>query len=156
MTRRGDRSAEKEAFWKLAVDEWRAGGTSVREFCRNNGLKESAFYFWRRELARRAGLPALCTTEGPVAEAEAEARRTKRTRRNSENSPASESPTAMFLPLTLRSRGTAADEGGESGSIEIVVGGHRLRVPPGFDEETLSRLLEMLELRAGRMPTSRA
>lgn len=141
MTKRGDRSLEKEAFWKLAVDEWRSAGTTIREFCRTNGLKESAFYFWRRELAKRAGLPALSTTEGPVAEAEG--RRTKRARKNSEASPAF-SPTAMFLPLTLRAHETAAAEGAESGSIEIVVGGHRLRVSPGFDEETLSRLLRML------------
>lgn len=141
MTRRGDRSLEKEAFWKLAVEEWKTADTTIREFCRSNGLKESAFYFWRRELAKRAGLPALSTTEGPVAEAEG--RRTKRARKNSEASPAF-SPTAMFLPLTLRAHETAAAEGAESGSIEIVVGGHRLRVSPGFDEETLSRLLRML------------
>ncbi len=133
MTKRGDRSLEKEAFWKPAVDEWRAAGSSIREFCRTNGLKESAFYFWRRELAKRAGLPG----------AETEGRSTQWARKNSEASPAP-SPTAMFLPLTLRSHETAAAEGAESGSIEIVVGGHRLRVSPGFDEETLSRLLRML------------
>lgn len=142
MTRLGDRSSEKEAFWKLAVDEWKTAGTTIREFCRSNGLKESAFYFWRRELAKRAGLPALSPTEGPVTEAEG--RRTTRARKNSDTSRASESPTAMFLPLTLRAHETAAAEGAESGSIEIVVGGHRLRVSPGFDEETLSRLLRML------------
>lgn len=141
MTKRGDRSLEKEAFWKLAVDEWRAAGTSIREFCRTNGLKESAFYFWRRELAKRAGLPALSPIEGLVAEPEG--RRIKRARKNSEASPTS-SPTAMFLPLTLRSHETAAAEGAESGAIEIVIGDHRLRVPPGFDEETLSRLLRLL------------
>lgn len=37
---RGDRSLEKEAFWKLAVDEWKMTGTSIREFCRTNGLKQ--------------------------------------------------------------------------------------------------------------------
>ncbi|MCG3185342.1 MAG: hypothetical protein ICCCNLDF_03571 [Planctomycetes bacterium] len=141
MTRRGDRSLEKEAFWRLAVEEWKTAGTTIREFCRSNGLKESAFYFWRRELARRAGLPALSTAEGPAAEAKV--RRTGRTRENSQAGQAP-SPTAMILPLTLRSHETAAAGGGESGSIEIVVGGHRLRVSPGFDEETLKRLLRML------------
>ncbi len=141
MTKRGDRSLEKEAFWKLAVDEWRSAGTTIREFCRTNGLKESAFYFWRRELAKRAGLPALSSTARPVTEPEG--RRIKRARKNSETSPAP-SPTAMFLPLTLRPSGSAPSEGAESGSIEIVVGGHRLRVSPGFDEETLNRLLRML------------
>jgi hypothetical protein len=46
----------------------RAACASFREFCRNNGRKESAFYFWRRGLAIRAGPPAqkpaehLCTS----------------------------------------------------------------------------------------------
>ena len=79
MTRRGDRTLEKEAFWKLAVDEWLAGGTSVREFCISNGLKESAFYFWRRGLAKRAGMPV----------AEAAGRGTKKARKNSETAHAS-------------------------------------------------------------------
>lgn len=148
MTRHGERSSEKEAFWKLAVDEWWAAGTSIRKFCRSNGLTETAFYFWfwRRELAKRAGLPV----------AEPEGRRTRKSRRNSDNSLASESLTAMFLPLTLRPHETAAVEGAEPGSIEIVVGDHRLGVPPGFDEVTLSRLLAGLGRLAGRMPTSRA
>ena len=131
MTRRGDRSVEKEAFWKLAVDEWRAAGTSVREFCFSNGLKESAFYFWRRELAKRAGAAVI----------ESGTRKARKPRAKPQAEPA-QSPTAMFLPLTLRPSGTAPSEGAESGCIEIVAGGHRLRVPPGFDEETQSRLPE--------------
>lgn len=133
MTKRGDRSLEKEAFWKLAVDEWRSAGTTIREFCRSNGLKESAFYFWRRELAKRAGAPVI----------ESGIRKPRKPRAKPQAEPA-QSPTAMFLPLTLRPSGSAPSEGAESGSIEIVVGGHRLRVSPGFDEETLSRLLRML------------
>ena len=31
---------------------WREGGQSVRTFCRAENVRESAFYFWRRELAR--------------------------------------------------------------------------------------------------------
>lgn len=135
MANRGERSVEKEAFWKLAVDEWRQAGTSVREFCRSNGLKESAFYFWRRELAKRQGL----------ATAESGTRPARTSAPKLETPPAASlSPTAMFLPLTLRSQETAASEISEAGAIEIVSGHHRVRVSPGFDEETLSRLLRLL------------
>jgi transposase-like protein len=133
MTRRGDGSLEKEAFWKLAVDEWRAARTSIREFCRSNGLKESAFYFWRRELAKRAGATVI----------ESGTRKAGKPRAKPQAEPA-QSPTAMFLPLTLRSQETEAAGDSDSRSIEIVAGSHRLRVPPGFDEETLSRLLRLL------------
>jgi len=33
--------------------EVRSGGQSVREFCRERGLKENLFYSWRRELRMR-------------------------------------------------------------------------------------------------------
>ncbi|MCA8917399.1 MAG: transposase, partial [Planctomycetes bacterium] len=115
MSKRGDRSDEKEAFWKLVVDEWRAVGGNIREFCRSNGLKESAFYFWRRELAKRSAEPAA----GP----HPRGRRRKRT--GAVTATAAPSPTAMFLPLTIRS--PEAPEY-EAGAVEIFVSGHRLRV----------------------------
>lgn len=48
-----ERDADKEAFWRLAVQEQRASGLSVRAFCAREGLTESNFYAWRRQLARR-------------------------------------------------------------------------------------------------------
>ena len=49
--RRGD--PQKQTYWEEVVRRWREGGQSVRAFCRAEGVRESAFYFWRRELARR-------------------------------------------------------------------------------------------------------
>ena len=49
--RRGD--PERKRQWLAAVERWRQSGRSVRDFCRAQGLKESTFYFWRRELTRR-------------------------------------------------------------------------------------------------------
>jgi transposase-like protein len=47
------RSAEKEAFWRLALDEHRASGQSVRAFCKQESLSEASLYAWRKELERR-------------------------------------------------------------------------------------------------------
>lgn len=47
------RDAEKEKFWRAAMLEARGSGQSVREFCRERGLDENRFYFWRRELRTR-------------------------------------------------------------------------------------------------------
>ena len=44
--RQGD--PERERQWQAAVEQWRQSGQSVRDFCRAQGLKESAFYFWKR------------------------------------------------------------------------------------------------------------
>jgi len=37
----------------VAGDSSAASGQSIRQFCREHQLAESAFYFWRRELGRR-------------------------------------------------------------------------------------------------------
>ena len=50
--RRGD--PQRQSYWEEVVRRWRESGQSVRDFCRAEGLRESAFYFWRRELARRS------------------------------------------------------------------------------------------------------
>jgi transposase-like protein len=44
---------DKEAVWRRAIRERADSGLSVRSWCHKHGLKESAFYWWRRELARR-------------------------------------------------------------------------------------------------------
>ena len=47
------RSVEKEAFWRLVLDEQKASGLSVRAFCRKESVSEPSFYAWRKELAKR-------------------------------------------------------------------------------------------------------
>ena len=54
MAQRGVvRDRKKEAFWRRHVRGQVARGESVRAYCRGRGLKEPAFYWWRRELAQR-------------------------------------------------------------------------------------------------------
>jgi hypothetical protein len=60
----------------------------------------------------------------------------------------------MFLPVTLKPQAITVAQ--NAGAIEIVVGGHHLRVCAGFDEETLNRLLVVLERHAGGQAASRA
>lgn len=49
------RNPAKEHTWRDLLKEFKAGGQSVREFCAARRLKETAFYFWRREIQRRNG-----------------------------------------------------------------------------------------------------
>lgn len=52
MTKKGPRpSAERRSYWQTAIELQRESGLSVRKFCASEGLAESAFYYWRRELA---------------------------------------------------------------------------------------------------------
>jgi hypothetical protein len=53
-----DRDPRREAAWREALAEFRTSGQSVREFCGQRRLAESAFYYWQRELLRRDAEPA--------------------------------------------------------------------------------------------------
>jgi transposase-like protein len=53
--RRGRGDPGREKLWRDALTQFAAGGQSVREFCAARRLKETAFYFWRREIQRRDG-----------------------------------------------------------------------------------------------------
>lgn len=58
MARRGRaRSEERRSYWQTVVELQRESGLSVRQFCRQESLAESAFYFWRRALQPAAELP---------------------------------------------------------------------------------------------------
>ncbi len=51
--RRRGGDPNREAFWREVVARHQRGGLGVRAFCAGEGLAESAFYFWRREIERR-------------------------------------------------------------------------------------------------------
>jgi hypothetical protein len=53
MRRMAFRNRKKESFWRRHVRAQTAGRESVRAYCRGHGIKEPAFYWWRRELIRR-------------------------------------------------------------------------------------------------------
>jgi transposase-like protein len=55
-----ERGAAKELQWREIVGRQAASGLSVRAFCRQAGIGEPSFYFWRRTLrARDAGPPPV-------------------------------------------------------------------------------------------------
>ncbi len=49
------RDPRKEQFWRRVVQDWRASGLSVRQFCRLRKLSEQSLYGWRRTLQSRDG-----------------------------------------------------------------------------------------------------
>ena len=53
MAKGANRDKGREARWRRIVDQHARSGLTIRQFCRDNDLTESAFYFWRRELQRR-------------------------------------------------------------------------------------------------------
>jgi hypothetical protein len=108
--------------------EWRRSGLSVRDFCDWQELSEPSFYAWRRELAQR---DRESTGRGARAV----------------NGRARPTTTAgRFLPVQV-----VADAGPDSGAdryLEVQLPSDvRLRVPAGFDRQTLADVLGALENR---------
>ena len=120
--------------WQMAIQRWQSSGQSVRAFCQQEGLKESAFFFWRRELAVHDRADAPSPLSPPRAA-------------NQKTSPPAESTgsAACFLPVQV----VAGHDPQIAGGIEIVLGsGRAVRVPPRFDRQTLADVLAVLEGRS--------
>jgi hypothetical protein len=126
MGRGQRRDAAKERHWRRLVKEWRRSGLSVREFCDWQALSEPSFYGWRRELAKR--------------DKEGNSRRTRSVKGTAETG----SKSSPFLPVQV-----VADAGSDSSGqtcLEVQLPtGIRLRVPAGFDPQTLAQVLAALE-----------
>jgi hypothetical protein len=44
---------ERREFWRQRIAEQETGGQSIRTYCGERGLKESAFYGWRGRLRKQ-------------------------------------------------------------------------------------------------------
>jgi hypothetical protein len=134
---------ERERQWQEAVQRWRQSGQTVRDYCRAHGLKESAFYFWRQELTRRGNQRSHCRQRASKTPKRGGAATPAHPR-----SPAVPGPLAAdgahFLPVRIVS--PAAEE--NRNGLEIALGDDRvIRVPRGFDRQTLAEVLAVLEVR---------
>lgn len=45
---------EKHQFWQEAIAMQQSSGLNIRQFCRQEGLKEALFYGWRKKLSNPA------------------------------------------------------------------------------------------------------
>ena len=131
--RRRDRA--KEQHWRRVVRDWRRSRLSIREFCDWQELSEGSFYAWRRELTKRDKEAA-----GVAMQAESKRRPAKK------NGAASVSP-PMFLPVRVVAEPPTRDTSAKP-RIEVrLPSGVRLRVPAGYDRQSLADLLTALETR---------
>jgi len=115
MAKHRARDLAKEAAWRKRLARHGKSGQSVRGWCRRHGVKETAFHWWRRELARRD------------AEQPSSVRREKRAQGPS------------FMPVHL------ADEPGDGQIEIELTGGRRIRVTGTVNREMLTQVLNVLE-----------
>jgi transposase-like protein len=123
MARTRSIDRRKEAHWREQLALQADSGLGIAAWCRHNQVSLSLFHYWRRTLARR---------DQPTAQSE----------------PARVASFAAVLVENPPSQPNPQIQ--DDGLLEIIVPDRpaRLRVAPGFDAPTLSRLLDVLERRA--------
>jgi transposase-like protein len=124
------RDQSKEAYWKQKLEEHGQSGSSIRAFCRQHRIAETAFYFWRRELARRQ------------AQRQAECK-----------GPQPKPPGPLFVPVTLAAEGPPSEQARRSAGVEPrsarieieLSGDRRIHVTPPIDRQALADVLAVME-----------
>jgi len=115
------------ADWIARLALWRTSGTSIRQFCLDEGVGEPSFYQWRKRLLR-----ARSTASG-------HARLTGEA--TTGNAPSEPKPgTARFLPVEIVGGKLPKDP-----QVDILLtSGVVVRVPCGVDEARLRMILRLL------------
>jgi hypothetical protein len=132
------RDPKLEQFWRTTLAKWIKSQLTIRDFCRRHRLGESAFYFWRREIATRDGTSVATPTLR--VKSSAAVRRRSVPSRPSRPAPPRRSPKPIPRPSFVALR-VVADT-----PLELVLRtGHVLRVPPGYDANHLRAIAAALE-----------
>lgn len=131
MARRRRGAAE----WAALIDEWKQSGLDLPEFCRRRGLSRGTMQGWVYKPAQKRAIEAA-RREGRGKGADA----------SPEGTPAGPASSPAFLPVRFVEAATVPQPPTGLAAIEVVLGGGRVvAVGPGFDDETLRRVVAALE-----------
>lgn len=118
-------SAEKRSYWRGVVRRQRESGLSVRQFCTDESLSCAAFYRWKRKITAGSRRVGGNSQRGLPTHAQASPIADHRGTR------------ATFIPVRLQGTGSL---------LEVVhPRGHVVRVPAGFDLQSLRQVLDLLD-----------
>jgi hypothetical protein len=136
--RRRGRDPKKESDWRERLSDQARSGLTVRAFCEREALKETAFYFWRREIGRRdrqavrRRTPALAFVEVHAAPKPAAVGAAR--------------PDFGEFSRVEPVRPQPVEGADHDSPLELVFSDHRrLLIRPGCDATLLARVLAVLE-----------
>jgi len=116
--------------WAKRIERWKDSGLSAKEFAAETGLKASTLTYWRWKLS--AAQRTDSSGQDEVHRGQAEPKRGVKRRKGS----ATTMPACVELPVAAFASASAM--------LELVFGDVRVRVPSGFDEATLTRVVRAL------------
>ena len=127
MSKGPDRDVKKWDRWRGLVARQSRSGQSIRAFCREHGLGESAFYFWRRQVASETPAPDVLRESSG---------------RSSELLSRGDDSPRGFMPVEVTG-------GDTSGQVEVQLkSGVIVRVHGSVDDELITTVLSALTGRA--------
>jgi transposase len=118
-------SAQQRAKW---VERWKDSGLTAKEFAAEAGLKVSALYYWSSQLSAAARKDSEVRDDSTEHSVQSRRRRAAK----------SEKPSPRFVELPVAAVASAP------AMLELLLGDVRVRVPSGFDEATLTRVVRAL------------
>ena len=115
----------RDEHWADVVSQWRASGLSQKEFCRRRDISDRALNNWLYKSPYRERVARILAARLQA-------------------KPDVETP--RFLPVAVLSATRETDSQATCATIEVVLkSGSRIAVTPGFDAETLRRVVAALE-----------
>lgn len=121
---RGQRDLELERQWRERVARWTTSGLSVRAFCRQHGLIETSFSYWKRELRAR---DAAAVASPAIAPAKSLAQK----------KPLAKKSPPRFVPVTVMAAATV--------SVEVRCPSGHVVLLPSCDVASLTSLFAALD-----------
>lgn len=109
--------SEKKIHWQKLIESWQKSHWSMQEFCRHEQIKITDLKRWRYRLGR--------------------------VNKNDIKTPVSK-PVPGFTPLQLIAE-VSKPISGEDNFIELTVNHYRIRLGAFFSEQTLLRLIQVLQ-----------
>jgi transposase len=117
----------RDEQWADVITQWRASGLSQKEFCRRRDISDRALNNWlyKSPYRERVARILAARSQGKL-----------------------DAETPRFLPVAVLGAIPDTDSRAACATIEVVLpSGSRIAVTPGFDAETLRRVVAALEAR---------
>ncbi len=121
-SRSPEAKARREAHWRGVLERWRQSGLPKTEFSRRERISPDVLAWWQAEIRKRD---------------QVRPRRAPAPRPRPGDTPGG----PAFVPVRV----IQPPPSPSSAALEVLAGGNVVRVRPGFDAETLGRLLATLE-----------
>ena len=121
---------DRVAYWAGIFEQWQRSGLTKAAFCRHHGVSLASFKNWLYTPSYRQAVDRLLADSPRPA-------------------PRSTSPTPRLVPVVIQaddSRPAAIPDPWLEPSLQVLLAsGRRVAVRPGFDPDTLARLVATLE-----------